>query len=263
MHVSQSCHPKNVVPRVRLGVDHPDLPLDVRNAHRVETSAGEEVVEAAGKALLVEEKMEEEPHDEDTSVEPDGVELEHGEDERYGAELEDAVEEEHGTEAASPPGLLTQGKAMTTSSQEETLDSRVDQEQERTKCCSVLEEGRITVRSTEEDVQLEDVLQVGVEDPVGDLHLRHQGHPVVLAVETGDQADDHQLEGEGDDSECCERNEIEEQPPTLVVVFVALIVLPQLVVPLDEDAEGPEDSGEEEDDEHLDAVDWIRLKTFL
>ena len=64
---------------------------------------------------------------------------------------------------------------MTTSAQEETLDSRVDQEQERTKCCSVLEEGRITVRSTEEDVELEDRLWNALEG-----HLEQRARRLVL-----------------------------------------------------------------------------------
>ena len=42
---------------------------------------------------------------------------------------------------------------------------------------------------------------MGVEESLRYAHLAGQGHPVV--VEAGDQADRHQLEGDGDQAERC------------------------------------------------------------
>ena len=56
--------------------------------------------------------MDEQPESEQTSVEPDGVVAQHGEDERDGAELERTVEEEHRAEAKDPPSPLARRKTV-------------------------------------------------------------------------------------------------------------------------------------------------------
>ena len=62
----------------------------------------------------------------------------------------------------------------------------------------------------EEDEELENVLEVGVEEALCYPHLGGQVHPMVLVVEAGNQADRHQLKGEGDHGDRCHRNEEEE-----------------------------------------------------
>ena len=56
--------------------------------------------------------MDKEPDGKQTSVEPDGVVAQHGEDERDGAELERAVEEEHRAKAEDPPSPLARRKTV-------------------------------------------------------------------------------------------------------------------------------------------------------
>ena len=82
-----------------------------------------------------------------------------------------------------------------------------------------------------------------------------------LGVECCYHTDCHQLEWKRNSTKSGCRKKEEEEKSFLVELF--RVFLSQVRGKLDEDAEGPEDSGEEEDDEHLDAVDWIRLKTFL
>ena len=56
--------------------------------------------------------MDKEPDGKQTSVEPDGVVAQHGEDERDGAELERTVEEEHRAKAEDPPSPLAGRKTV-------------------------------------------------------------------------------------------------------------------------------------------------------
>ena len=100
-----------------------------------------------------------------------------------------------------------------------------------------------------------------VEEPVRYLHLAGQGHPLVLGVEAGDQADGHQLEGEGGHRDQCKRNEDEEEVSAPIKLGLALVS--HVVGPLDDDAQRPEDAGKKEDDEHLNSPDWIGLKALL
>ena len=78
-----------------------------------------------------------------------------------------------------------------------------------------------------------------VEEPVRYLHLAGQGHPLVLGVEAGDQADGHQLEGEGGDRDQRKRNEDEEK----ISASIKLALVSHVVGPLDDDAQRPEDAG--------------------
>ena len=88
-------------------LDHFNLFLDVGDADGMKSGANEEIVEASGKTVLIEEELEEKPDDDDTSVKPDGVVPEHGENEGYGSKFEGTVEQEHWAKAANPPSLLS------------------------------------------------------------------------------------------------------------------------------------------------------------
>ena len=92
---------------------------------------------------------------------------------------------------------------MTSTVKEETLNPRPDEEEKGSEAGGVLEEGGEPVGSDKEDEELEEKLEVRVEESLRYAHLAGQGHPVVLVVEAGDQADRHQLEGEGDQADRC------------------------------------------------------------
>ena len=88
-------------------LDHFDLFLDVGDTDSMKSGANEEIVEASGKTVFIEEKLEEKPDDDDPSVKPDGVVTEHGKNEGYGSKFEGTVEQEHWAKAANPPSLLS------------------------------------------------------------------------------------------------------------------------------------------------------------
>jgi len=207
----------------------------VGNADGMKSGADEKIVEAAGKTVFIEEKLEEKPDDDDASVEPDGIVPKHGENEGYGSKLEGTVEQEHWAEAANPPSLLSRTKAMSSPIEKKALDSRPDKEEKGAKCGCVLEGRRETVCSDKEDEELEDVLEVGVEEALCYPNRGGQVHPMVLVVEARNQADRHQLKGEGEHGDGCQGNEEEEQLSLSVIVF--WVLLAQVSGPLDENSE--------------------------
>ena len=99
---------------------------------------------------------------------------------------------------------------MPSAVEKKTLDPRPHKEEKGAKASQVLEEGRETVGFDKEDEELENVLEVGVEEALCYPHLGGQIHPVVLVVEARNQADRHQLKGEGDHGDRCHWNEEEE-----------------------------------------------------
>ena len=69
---------------------------------------------------------------------------------------------------------------MTFSICEQTLNPRPDQEEERSKSCAILDERGVAVRFEEEDEELEEILEVGVEEPLCYPYLAGQDSPLVL-----------------------------------------------------------------------------------
>ena len=98
---------------------------------------------------------------------------------------------------AHPPDLLAGAHQVATTVDKETLDSRVGEEEEGAEGRRVLEECGVPVGPDKEDKQLEKVLEVGVKHALGDADLGGEQRPVVLVVEAVDDADGHELDGEG------------------------------------------------------------------
>ena len=173
---------ENVLFRVWVCVDQPDLLLDVSHADGVKSCANEKVIEASGKKVFVEEELEEKPDDDDASVKPDGVEAKHGEDERDGAKLEGAVEEKDRSKAEKPPDLLARTESMSSSIHQKTFYPRPHQEEQGPKSSRVLEGRRMAIRFEEEDEELENILEVSIEEPLCYPDLAGQDGPVVLSI---------------------------------------------------------------------------------
>ena len=69
---------------------------------------------------------------------------------------------------------------MTFSICEQTLNPRPDQEEQRSESCAILDERGGAVRFEEEDKELEEVLEVGVEEPLCYPYLAREDRPLVL-----------------------------------------------------------------------------------
>ena len=69
---------------------------------------------------------------------------------------------------------------MTFSICEQTLNPRPDQEEQRSKSCAVLDERWVAVRFEEEDKELEEILEVGVEETLCYPYLAREDRPLVL-----------------------------------------------------------------------------------
>ena len=69
---------------------------------------------------------------------------------------------------------------MTFSICEQTLNPRPDQEEQRSESCAILDERGVAVRFEEEDEELEEILEVGVEEPLCYPYLASQDRPLVL-----------------------------------------------------------------------------------
>ena len=69
---------------------------------------------------------------------------------------------------------------MTFSICEQTLNPRPDQEEQRSESCAILDERGVAVRFEEEDEELEEILEVGVEEPLCYPYLAGEDCPLVL-----------------------------------------------------------------------------------
>ena len=178
--VAQAADVENVLLGVHPGPHQLHRLLDVGNAAGMHACANEEVVEPPRKVLLVEKELDQQPQDNVEEVNPDGVGTEYGKDQRDGAKLESAVEEEDRSKAEKPPDLLALAESMSSSIHQKTVYPHPHDAQERSKSGSILEGRRITIRSEEEDKELEKVLEVSIEEPLSYPDLAGKDGPVVL-----------------------------------------------------------------------------------
>ena len=127
--VAQPADPENVLLGVHPGPHQLHRLLDVGNAAGMHARANEEVVEPSWEVLLVEKKLDHQPHDDDNPVDIDGVVTEYGKDQRDGAKFEGAVEEEDRSKAQKPPDLLARAESMSSSICQKTFYPRPHQEE--------------------------------------------------------------------------------------------------------------------------------------
>ena len=90
---------------------------------------------------------------------------------------------------------------MASAVEQQTLHPGVCEEEEGPESCQVLEKRGVSICSGEENKELQRVLEVGIEEPLGNTNLGGEQYPLILVVEARNQTDEEELKWEADDAQ--------------------------------------------------------------